>query len=1119
MEQNVTMSASTEVHQITTFADDTPTVSGAKLMPASSSAWKSFAEEKRNHGVLDILSRPVLLTTSNSVWSTSKNANSFPTEATANSVFSFPGAILDKSPNIVKKLEGFTYFRANVKVRVMVNAQAFSQGKLWIWFSPYELASGTQYASDTLACKTGYPGVELDVASGQPAEFTIPYCAPNSHYCLTSGEGTMGDLFLTVLSPLTISDASLSVFAWFEDIDLQLPTGVGLGDPPQPKFQIASTSGFELTIGTPSTLVSPGFWGGASLKGDGSNYVKISRPFLILAAVGTNFLMLPAGTRIKADVQPVEGFDPPQYSVKIITSTGIVGFPVQYSQTSDGVTEYFFNCLPGPCPLYGYTNEHKFDTETITTFNMINGASYSAAQATLPNVWSGINNQVTQTIDFLTSFAYEINFFGQNTKLKYVTSTGFPQIEYDGNNYNLSGKFERFDNSPGIPNKVTATADYTGNVFGKIFAQSSSSEEDDWYKNYPVAQMSESEHQAISSLVTSSLGKVISSATPMLAPLKTPLSWLSRLGTAVAAGYSKPTDVEKPHCMYNVPAKGFTHGEGPDNSVSLGVIPDNSLGLESNLFSTSIDELDVSYIAKKSCYLRTDAWTTTTTGRIFSFFVGPGICSYTNAGYNPTLLAYLTSIFRFWHGALRYRISVAKTGFHTGRLRISFHPGACRTDEVYNADLAYSWILDLSTSSEIDIEIPYVTTKPWLMTDLTDYTLVNPYGPTAGDTGPAITGSNNLNFFTGIIQVEVLNQLRNAGASSSTVDILTWISGGDSIEFAVPSFSNFRPVTDGAPVFAQSRFKRDLDIEEESLVVEVEEEEQEAEAPVEDVSDEMPEAQAFQTITDATSHTDQLDGKAFSEFFRSNSAFSNASTLTIGEKCSNLRVLLKRFAPFVYKNPCKSDLVDAARVIIDPAYFGVIYPRDTFYDGTIPIVSNADQTLGAYTNCQAPIEYISKIFRFFSGSRRYKCFSGNSNTGDSAIQQFGVRGYLETTFLINGDVKPPLIGRIYSDPYENFANSEGSFAHYVDGVNNKACEVSVPFYSQTPIQCISNGSTFPQADDYVMRYRVIFDACASAQDQAKAFVIYQAAGDDFNFGYLIGAPKLKKLHSAVSFYG
>lgn len=1098
--------------QITTFADDSTLVSGAKPGMTAYSSWKTFAEEGRNHGILDVLSRTVLLTDDASMWTTGKTINQYPTEAITNSVFSFPQAIFDKSPNIVKKLSNFAYFRANVKVRIMVNAQPFSQGKLWIWFSPYELASGTQTAADNMYCKTGYPGVELDVASGVPVEFSIPYCAPQSHYCLTTGEGTMGDLFLTVLAPLTVENASLSVIAWFEDIDLQMPTGAEFVSLNDPSFYYSpytfSSQGYDLQH------VKHPAWANVPLPTNNTSKVTTITSLLIETS-SKNLVLLPRGTTLTLAIGTL-GANTYQYTVT--TTTGISGHLILTLGASSLITSG--DLVPSNATFV--VPYKPLDLPAPLTFALTDGATYSITDFTIPAIATSTIPGNFTTQNYLLSFSNVYD--GNKTAIVINSIYNSCVCTRDANGIIIT-------NEDTTSSKLITAAAFDGNdlaftfanngtSYYKPIAQSDNSNEDEFYKNYPRAQNSESELQAISGLVTSSMSLAKSiSKVPMLSSLVSPLSWMNRLGSLVSSGFSKPTDVEKPHCIYNIPAKGFTHGEGPDNSVMLSCVPDNSIGVVPGVFSSTIDELDVKFIAKKSCFLDSNNWTVNSTGRLVSFFVGPGACRYNNTNYEPTMLAYVASMFKFWHGTIRYRISVAKTGFHSGRLRISYHPGAYIRNTFYPSDSAYSWILDLSVSSEIDIEIPYVSTKPWLVSDVYDYTANNPYGPT--NNSDSAIGSNNLNYFSGVLQYEVLNRLRNAGAASATVQIITWISGGDDIEFAVPNFTSFRPCSNlpsGPSAFSQMRFKRDLSEDVPPII-----EEDEVDSPIADESQQeddesLPSVQAFQNVSDAISNSTQLDGSTFTKMFSAPNAFNSANTLTIGEKVTNLRVLLKRFTPTVYKASTTTS-ASPSEILLDPAYFGALQPTANTYDYPIKIFDNTGNLLGSYSINTSPIEYIAKIYRFYRGSRRYKCVVGNGNTDDPKVQTFSVRAYLGSVLQVNGTVTPPNISAastLGENPEDNFATSS-RFSHFVDGQNNKICEITAPFYSLTPIQVISDGTYLPQRDDYISRYYVYFDPGATFNTNCKEFVVYQAAGDDFNFGYLIGAPRLKRIEAVVDY--
>lgn len=1044
------------------------------------------------------------MTDSSSIWSTSKPANSYPTDAISNSVFTFPTSILNKSANIVRKLSGFTYFKADVKVRVMVNAQAFSQGKLWIWFSPYELGAGTQSSADNLAAKTGYPGVELDVASGVPVEFSIPYCAPNSHYTLTSGEGTMGDLFLTVLSPLTISDASISVFAWFENIDLTMPTGVERGVLPDEYFVINQQS----TIARSANEATSDVWGDLILLLDGSNKVVLKKHILLITLTG-NFIVLPPGISVSGQIEAIGTGE----ALKLTTQSNPVGFS-GYVVTN--VSNYDYECsFPDNLVsfAFGFDPTRIYNTDTpLFLYASNTGNTATATDLNIPNVIKCAVNTETTSTNYLMSFntgGKAIYIYPPYTKVKYLTA-----CQVSINNGSVVGDIRYFAANVNTLFKFTSSLNTTKVM---LVAQADSKDEDEWYKNYPRAQASEAEAVAMTGVVTNAYKTLKSmSKLPMLSSLSAPLSWVSRIGSLASSGFSKPTDVQALQPFVMIPAKGYTHTTGQDASVTLGALPDNSIGVSPGVFSTSIDEMDINYVCKKSCFLRRDDWTNTTVGRIFSIFVSPGICATSDAFFQPSLLAFTTSMFRYWHGSMRYRISVAKTGFHTGRLRISYHPGAFSTGQPYAADNAYSWILDLSVTSEIDVEIPFVSPKPWLSCDLFNHSSSNPFGPNVGT--HALIGSNNLQFCTGVLQVEVLNQLRVAGAASNTVEILTWVSSGD-IEFAVPIMSSFVPCRLGGslPNLEVARMKRDAanimpSVPEEVLAKYLLHDEPEQDPPNSEVED-FPEAQAFQNITPASDHMTQLDGSEFCRIFNASSAFSSSKTLCIGESVSNFRELTRRFTPCALKVGSDENLSPLG-VIFDPAWFGALVSASI--DTNVKVFDSQGYLAGAYTNCTAPIEYISKIYRFWRGSRRYKGVSGNALSGDSTKQNFINQAYLSPVSFVNGNVTPPTFFTDSSPPEDRY-NINSVFSHFVDASTNRVVEISVPYYSDTPIQCVSDGTNFTNSDSYCVRNKVVFSNGPSANTTAKQMMYFMAAGDDFSFGYLIGAPLLKRIVKPFEF--
>jgi hypothetical protein len=122
---------------------------------------------------------------------------------------------------------------------------------------------------------------------------------------------------------------------------------------------------------------------------------------------------------------------------------------------------------------------------------------------------------------------------------------------------------------------------------------------------------------------------------------------------------------------------------------------------------------------------------------------------------------------------------VAKTAFHTGRLRITFHPSyfdtTLATSEQQNG---YNWVLDLSVSSDIDFVVPYVSTTQWKEVRL-------------GRSNPNV---RSIDVASGMISVTVLTQLKAASASvSNSAPMYLWISAADDFSLAIPSNPRYCP--------------------------------------------------------------------------------------------------------------------------------------------------------------------------------------------------------------------------------------------------------------------------------------------------------------------------------------
>jgi hypothetical protein len=467
--------------------------------------------------------------------------------------------------------------------------------------------------------------------------------------------------------------------------------------------------------------------------------------------------------------------------------------------------------------------------------------------------------------------------------------------------------------------------------------------------------------------------------------------------------------------------------------------------------------------------------------------------------------------------------------------------------------------LDLSVSSELEFEIPYVSNVPWKECRIGVY-----------------NSSDFLQekYSTGTITVTVLTQLRRASDNvSSGCPINMWMSAGDDIAFAIPDFGGHIIANPTDSFSARSKFRTSYEDEED-----------------EEIEREWV-AQIFNQTSSGTEHNEQVSSAPSQSFPMRSMRHTVGEELTMGEKVTSLRQLIKRFGitsqgqQYPYRiNGSNNRLVCPGpirlsnddylfnEVTVDPAFFGVadgtavstVQTVELPYtlDPSTGLVESEASAVAAYhypTRC--PLYYISYLYRFYRGGRRYKlanpvtnglkCIS--SGTRESSGPEDGRQLYTTTTdgfvfedirshdpmiavrstnILENGALKGPEVTKFVS------RDTAPLFEHYVYPDLNGTIEFEVPYYGQTPISLVGEGeiandegplirralvhvrrSEDPKGLDRPMydyfkdkNYPLAEDAtfAGGIRNCFGAYTLYEAAADDFSFGYLIGAPRIKR---------
>jgi len=285
---------------------------------------------------------------------------------------------------------------------------------------------------------------------------------------------------------------------------------------------------------------------------------------------------------------------------------------------------------------------------------------------------------------------------------------------------------------------------------------------------------------SVARIASNVIGKI-----PGVAQAAHALGWMSRAvsGVASALGFSKPTNTVVPQHVHNLPASYMAHGEGKDMSTTLGMIADNAISPE-KVIPEPQDEMSLKYILQRPNMVvryAVPAADFVANNLLFSFVVAPVQPNQKLGGTFEELFlgtfAYVSMLFRYWRGAIKFHMRVMKTLFHSGRFVVVYFPGAASnqipnvlTDEITTC---YNTIYDLKTLSSCEFVIPYISNEPWKRT--------------------CVTNSDNAlqvqdpSVITGTVGVYALTDLIFPDTVSDTVDFVLEVSAGDDYELALPS--------------------------------------------------------------------------------------------------------------------------------------------------------------------------------------------------------------------------------------------------------------------------------------------------------------------------------------------
>jgi len=314
-----------------------------------------------------------------------------------------------------------------------------------------------------------------------------------------------------------------------------------------------------------------------------------------------------------------------------------------------------------------------------------------------------------------------------------------------------------------------------------------------------AADVELSENGRISGVLASAakVPTAVGRAFPSIKAFMGSASWFLNASAKAAAafGFSRPVDTAPLHQIY----RAFNGREHNVDSIVpasvVGGFSTNQVAVSDALGGTDLDEMAFDTILTRYSQIYRGSIATTDvhgTNEYLShvclnhmWFRAPSVVdggnvsfprgSTTQCAVYPSTLLYVSQHFKYWHGGLKYRVTFAKSKFHTGRVMFSFVPNYRQIFNVnqysdlaaaggpvpgtFNGDLQpsqYSMVYDLKDGSQFEFEVPYIAPVPHV----------------------------GVNDSLGFVSMQIMDPLVANGESASTISFIVEVAAMPGFYFA-----------------------------------------------------------------------------------------------------------------------------------------------------------------------------------------------------------------------------------------------------------------------------------------------------------------------------------------------
>lgn len=447
-------------------------------------------------------------------------------------------------------------------------------------------------------------------------------------------------------------------------------------------------------------------------------------------------------------------------------------------------------------------------------------------------------------------------------------------------------------------------------------------------------------------------------------------------------------------------------------------------------------------------------------------------------------VGYASIPFSFWRGGMTFRFSIVASAFHRGRLRIVYQPHG-GLDSAPGFSAAYNRVIDLSDAKDFEVTVEWNQNIAFREVETAaSNDPVAQYTP-----GLDVNRTSQLPLIdkasvsNGTLAVYVVNELVSPnGGTAENVEVNWFVKGAPSFEVASPDtkFSGWSTHWNQEELTSQSK-------------------------------EEILSSESMASPTAIAGNQAGGAGATVLESFGSDNTSPELSKLHFGETFDSLRVLSKRYN--FYKAVLDNTTLDPT----NPS--GAVVIRSTVPDYPAPrghIKNGPDNPTSANPENAAMCTHLTWFGPCYVARRggiRWKYLHIGSHAAESYFPKGS--GFVNRVPQETYGRRPLGNERILlkdangfnpKDIAQAFSNGNGG-AYATDLDVQPAIEVELPFYSS--LRFVN-----PRWDDYseIGIHRHSIELLAYGTDGTKcndAWMAYVAAGDDFNFSWMLSCPPFR----------